>query len=55
LFTDLDVAHFWRLTPSQYFECSEEDQALMQAYMETVKDMESIELYEAEKERERQK
>jgi len=46
-FTDLEVAHYWRLTPSQFWECSEEDRAYMTAFAEAKFEMEAIDAEKA--------
>jgi hypothetical protein len=39
----LEVAHDWHLTPSQFWACTEEDQAFMVAYTRTMGQMSAYE------------
>jgi len=40
---DLQVAHFWRLTPAGFWNCVYEDQAMMIAFVEAQSEMRQIE------------
>ena len=43
LFTDLSVAHYWRISPTDYIESSDEDKVLMTAYYQTINKMNAVE------------
>ena len=48
-FSDLEVAHFWNLKPSQFWASSPEDKIYMVAFTQTHFEIKAVEDYETEK------
>lgn len=44
-FNELDVAHFWNIKPSEYFNASTEDKLYMTAYALSKYEMQAVEEY----------
>jgi hypothetical protein len=53
--TDLEVAHFWNLRPSEFWESSDEDKLYMTAYMLSKYEIKAVEDLILQKEIEKNK
>lgn len=50
-FSDLQVAHYWHLKPSEFWSSSDEDKAYMKAFMLSSHQIEAVEAYHRNNER----
>jgi len=55
LFNELDCAHYWNMIPSEYYACSPDDKANMMAHFMAHNEMDAVDAYDIEKERDKQK